>query len=164
MITIIGAILYYVTVLVTEMVILYNEDSSKARLLKKSMSSKEKKDKSSRLTVSGDSQQSALIDVASDLTMNPLFLNEGGKAGSTPGSPTASPTPTVPVDVVMSYAKPPPQELWTIIQGEFAAMSNQLAAARKESQNPTPTPSLEKNDDDIKNKKKNQFSPLLANA
>jgi hypothetical protein len=95
--------------------------------------------------------------------MNPLFLNEGGKAGSTPGSPTASPTPTVPVDVVMSYSKPPPQELWTIIQGEFAAMSNQLAAARKETQI-LPPPPLEKSDDEVKGKKKNQFSPLLANT
>lgn len=159
MITIIGAIFYYVTVLVTEMVILYNEDSSKAKLLKKSMSSKDKKEKSSRLMINGESQESALINVANDLTMNPLFLNENGKGGGySPKSPTASLTSTVPVDVVMSYSKPPPQELWTIIQGEFAAMSSQLAASRMES-----APPLEKSDEDIKSKKKNQFSPTLSN-
>ena len=159
MITIIGSILYYVTVLVTEMVILYNEDSSKAKLLKKSMSSKDKKEKSSRLMINGESQESALINVANDLTMNPLFLNENGKGGGySPKSPTASLTSTVPVDVVMSYSKPPPQELWTIIQGEFAAMSSQLAASRMES-----APPSEKSDEDIKSKKKNQFSPTLSN-
>ena len=161
MITIIGAILYYVTVLVTEMVILYNEDNQKAKLQKTKSLKDNKKSKSSRLTSSGESEPLASITIANDLTMNPLFLNEGGK-GNTPGSPTASPTPTVPVDVVMSYSNPPPQELWTIIQGEFASMASQLATRTASDT----AASFELNSDDVKVKalsqKKSQFSPLMS--
>jgi hypothetical protein len=161
MITIIGSIFYYVTVLVTEMVILYNEDNQKAKLQKTKSLKDNKKSKSSRLTASGESEPLASITVANDLTMNPLFLNEGGQ-GNTPGSPTASPTPTVPVDVVMSYSNPPPQELWTIIQGEFASMASQLATRTASNT----AASFELNSDDVKVKalsqKKSQFSPLIS--
>jgi hypothetical protein len=139
MIDIIAAIIYYFTVLFSEIAILYNEDNKRKQLERASRERGGKaaaeasptKAKSAR-DVSGG----RLVDEASgeintgrlETNTNPLFLSSGGDGARAGGG--AGGAGGLSVDVVMAQRTPPPAELWTLFQGEFQALAQQLAASK----------------------------------
>jgi len=146
MIDIIVAIIYYLTVLFSEIAILYNEDNKRVQL-EKAARARGAKGESSPKAAAGDkaSRDSAggrLVDDVSgeintgrlETATNPLFLSQAGAAPAAGGGDGAG----AGADGVMSSARPPPSELWTLVQQEWrqqkdamAQLRTQLAEARK---------------------------------
>ena len=146
MIDIIVAIIYYLTVLFSEIAILYNEDNKRAQL-EKAARARGAKGESSPKAAAGDksSRDSAggrLVDDLSgeintgrlETATNPLFLSQAGAAPAAGGGAGDS----AGADGIMSGARPPPSELWSLVQQEWrqqkdamAQLRTQLAEARK---------------------------------
>ncbi len=145
LIVIIGAILYFVTVLVTEMVVLYNEEARKTQLSRaasrgRAGSKGDKGDKDSSSSGSGSgsgssSDRNRLVDSDGEINvgkldtqMNPLFMSKDGGAAATVGSSGAGGMN----DAILSQKDSPPTEVWRIFQTMYSDMQGQLAAAHAE--------------------------------
>jgi hypothetical protein len=120
MITIIFAIVYYVTVVVTEMVILYNEDHNRKiaeRTKSRKGDEKTKKSQQSGRLVNEDGE---INTGRMDAMMNPLFLNTDGNkssSGSSGGSAGA----------IAQMNAPPPVELWQVFRQEYLDMQRLIS-------------------------------------
>ena len=131
---IILAIIYYFTMLFSEIAILYNEDSNRRRLERSAREGARRGDsKESSKSARGAGR---LVDAASgeidtgrvDSSTNPLFLSQGGQGGA---KITASPTAGGAgggVSALMASRSLPAPELWPIVQSEFAAAQQQIEA------------------------------------
>ena len=145
------AILYYFTVLFSEIAILYNEDNKRRQLERAARSGRGKESDASpgAKKSARDASGGRLVDEASgeintgrlETATNPLFLS-GGTAGAVaaPGAASLGGDGSG-ADGIMTQRAPPPPELWAIIQGEWASqkaamgqLRAQLADARKASQ------------------------------
>jgi len=118
MITIIFAIVYYITVVVTEMVILYNEDHNRKiaeRTKARKGDDKTKKSQQSGRLVNEDGE---INTGRMDAMMNPLFLNTGDSSskGGVGGSSSA----------IAQMNSPPPVELWQVFRQEYINMERAL--------------------------------------
>jgi hypothetical protein len=149
MITIIFAIVYYITVVVTEMVILYNEDHNRKiaeRTKTRKGDEKSKKSQQSGRLVNEDGE---INTGRMDAMMNPLFLNQNDNSskGSNGGSGGA----------IAQMNTPPPVELWQVFRQEYLDMQRALGGSNT-------SPALES--DDISSKmsvtKKKGFAPVTA--
>ena len=126
MIDIIVAIIYYFTVLFSEIAILYNEDNKRVQLEKAARARGGKAaatDSSASKTKSlRDASSGRLVDEASgeintgrlETNTNPLFLNSGGDGARAGGG--AGGAGGLRVDVVLAQRTPPPAELWTLVR------------------------------------------------
>jgi len=120
MITIIFAIVYYVTVVVTEMVILYNEDHNRKiaeRTKSRKGDEKTKKSQQSGRLVNEDGE---INTGRMDAMMNPLFLNTDSNkssSGSSGGSAGA----------IAQMNAPPPVELWQVFRQEYLDMQRLIS-------------------------------------
>ena len=132
MIDIIVAIVYYFTMLFSEIAILYNEDSNRKRL-ERAAKERGMKDGGPRspgaLKSPRDAPGDRLVDPASgeintgflETATNPLFLGvESSAAGF--GESGA--------DAVFSARAPPPPELWPVIQAEWQLQSRTVEQLR----------------------------------
>jgi len=143
MIDVIVAIIYYFTVLFSEMAILYNEDNKRKQLEKaarqrggkQSEASPGSKGKSAR-----DASGGRLVDEASgeiqtgrlETNTNPLFLNTaGGGNGGEGARLSVGGAGGLSVEMVLAQRAPPPPETWSLFQNEFAALAAQLDAAKQ---------------------------------
>jgi len=135
MIDIIAAIVYYLTVLVSEIVILYNEDGNRKNLEKAAARQRKgdaspSKDKSSpreglgRLVDDSGEINTGRIETAT----NPLFLSQA--AGGAPAA--ASSFGGEGASSVFSQRTAPPPETWSLIVMEHNAVVQQLAAAKSQ--------------------------------
>jgi len=125
MITIIFAIIYYVTIVVTEMVIMYNEESSRkrARIAARKGDKGKKLDSPAARTPGG-----RLVDADGDIhtgkldtQMNPLFMNKDGAMD------TSSVTG---IDAILAQRDPPPPTMWRFIQQGYVDIYRQLEDAQ----------------------------------
>jgi len=171
---IILAIIYFVTVLVTEMVILYNE-SNRVKQLTKSSARKPVKGASD-----DDKQrrgQGRLVDDTGDINtgkldtqMNPLFMNAGGNASLSSGGGNGV------NDAILAQKTSPPQELWILFQQGYMDMQAQLQAAQGELANSkrraqqaesdgiTSTVKNDDNDERSGARRKAQFAPRSSDG
>jgi hypothetical protein len=143
LVVIIGAIVYFVTVLVTEIVVLYNEANREKQLQRLARSGKGRSkslsasDGSSAAGGSGGKGKGKLVSDDGDINtgkldthMNPLFMNkDGGASLSADGEG---------IDAVLQSRNPPPPELWVLLQQGWAdqkkaveALSAQLLEAKR---------------------------------
>lgn len=132
------AIVYFFVVVFTEIVVLWNEESTRkkiARLRAKGTSKSGDLDRELRDRKSkglggkgGVSRRDTAVVGATDTEFNPLFINAGanGEAGAPGEAPPASL-----LDAVASASRPPPQELWTAFQQAYMAMSKQLESVNE---------------------------------
>ena len=141
MIDIILAIIYYVTVLTTEIIVLYNEDATQKRLAAAARDPRGKKDPkgrtSQRAVLTGDPDGGRLVaSPMSDFNAgrieqqtNPIFVNAGGVPRDDLGGVGGG---ALSVDVVLGQRQPPSQDLWGLFQTEFVSMAAQLAASQEQ--------------------------------
>jgi hypothetical protein len=116
MITIIAAILYFATVVITEMVILYNESASHARA-KRAMSSRsaslkakgESKKKLTTFDSDGNPVEETFNTGAIDSMVNPIFVQESRKESGATGS----------LAVLLNQYDAPSQEQWATCKIEI---------------------------------------------
>jgi uncharacterized protein YxeA len=115
MITIISAIFYFATVVITEMVILYNETASHARA-KRAMSSrgsalktKESKKKLTSFDSEGNPVEETFNTGAIDSMVNPIFVQESRKESGATGS----------LAVLLNQFDAPSQEQWATCKLEI---------------------------------------------
>ena len=122
---VISAILYFVTVVVTEIWVLWSEEDTRkkiARLRARGSSKsldfdKELKHAKNKMASSAKhlAKKDAAVVGATDTEFNPLFINSGGAAGED-GVPPASLG-----DAISASSKPPPPELWSAFQSVSSA-------------------------------------------
>jgi hypothetical protein len=136
MIDIIVAILYYFTVLFSEIAILYNEDNKRKQLEKAARqrggkadaSPSAKGDKSPRDAAGGrlvDEMSGEINTGRLETATNPLFLSQsGGASGAASGLGGAG------ADALIAQRAPPPPELWSVLQLEWSSVQQQLAAVK----------------------------------
>ena len=152
MITIITAILYFATVVITEMVILYNETASHARAKRAmsnrssslSLKTKESKKKVTTFDSEGNPIEESFNTGAIDSIVNPIFVQESQKESSTAGS----------LAKLLNQYDAPSQEQWTTykIEIEEALRSAQAQAQAQRDEREGVRGS----------KKKKDFAPVTA--
>jgi hypothetical protein len=151
MITIIFAIFYYFTVVITEMVILYNEDHNR-KIAERTKSRKgiEKVKKSSHHSGRLVSADGEINTGRMDAMVNPLFLSQSensfpsnGGTGSDSGS------------AIAQMSSPPPIELWDVFRQEYLEMRKTLGGAGGASR------TLDVSDE-VSVSKKKRFAPVTA--
>jgi hypothetical protein len=136
MIIIIWAIVYFFTVFVTEIVVLYNEDTRSKQLAKAARV----KGKGDKLEGSGSKENSSgrkgrLIDSEGELNLgkvetatNPLFLKQDGTVATS----TSGAVQVGAVESMLALREPPPADLWRVFQGTFADMHTQNMSLREQ--------------------------------
>jgi len=151
MITIIFAIFYYFTVVITEMVILYNEDHNR-KIAERTKSRKgiEKVKKSSHHSGRLVSADGEINTGRMDAMVNPLFLSQSensfpsnGGTGSDSGS------------AIAQMSSPPPIELWDVFRQEYLEMRKTLGSTGGASR------TLDVSDE-VSVSKKKRFAPVTA--
>jgi hypothetical protein len=125
---IIIAIVYFFVVLITEIVVLYNEDARARQLARLAKAGKLKAAAKADSGAAAGSGKGRLVDDAGEINtgkmdtqMNPLFLNNTG--GATLAADATG------IDAIMAQRTPPPQELWILFQQGYSDMHKQLEAA-----------------------------------
>jgi hypothetical protein len=113
------SIIYFVTVLVTEAVILYYEDVRRKQLEKRAASKKSSSDKdpsvrSGRAHVSQGDQELMMGPV--DSSMNPMFLSNGADGGSTAGI----------AETILAQDAVPGVDLWRLFQSSYVTMQEEI--------------------------------------
>ena len=133
LIVVIWAICYFATVLITEIVVLYNEDARAKQLAKIAKSNRSKTDPKS---VDNNKRRiSRLVDENGEMNLgkvetglNPMFL----KKGSSGESADVNAGGQVGVDAILSQVESPPVELWRVFQSSYASMNDQLSLLREQ--------------------------------
>jgi hypothetical protein len=161
MIDIIAAIVYYLTVLITEMVVLYNEDSRRIQMMRdmrnKKRSGEEIKKEKSKKGVLGNGR---LVDLDGqintgqmDAQVNPLFL---GPSAATEAAGKFSHSS----DMLMSQRDPPTADLWAVFKVEFSDLAKAYASAQQELAEARNKASFESMGNDTRiAKRKSEFAP-----
>ncbi len=162
MIDIIGAIIYYLTVLITEMVVLYNEDNRRIQMMRDMRNKKKtgediKKEKSKK----GILGTGRLVDIDGqintgqmDAQVNPLFLGSPAAAAEAIGKFSHS------SDMLMSQREPPTADLWAVFKAEFSDLSRAYATAQQELSETRKQASYESVGNDTRvAKRKSEFAP-----
>jgi hypothetical protein len=162
MIDIIGAIIYYLTVLITEMVVLYNEDNRRVQMMRDMRNKKKtgediKKEKSKK----GILGTGRLVDIDGqintgqmDAQVNPLFLGSPAAAAEAIGKFSHS------SDMLMSQREPPTADLWAVFKAEFSDLSRAYATAQQELSETRKQASYESVGNDTRvAKRKSEFAP-----
>jgi hypothetical protein len=155
MITIIFAIFYYFTVVITEMVILYNEDHNR-KIAERTKSRKgEEKTKKSQQSGRLVNEDGEINTGRMDAMMNPLFLNQGNSSSSSGGNSGGA---------IAQMSTPPPVELWQVFRQEYLDMQKALGGGNGGASNTT-SPVADTNDgfsSKISATKKKGFAPVTA--
>jgi hypothetical protein len=155
MITIIFAIFYYFTVVITEMVILYNEDHNR-KIAERTKSRKgEEKTKKSQQSGRLVNEDGEINTGRMDAMMNPLFLNQGNSSSSSGGNSGGA---------IAQMSTPPPVELWQVFRQEYLDMQKALGGGNGGASN-TMSPVADTNDgfsSKISATKKKGFAPVTA--
>jgi hypothetical protein len=134
MFVIIAAIVYFFTVLITEIVVLYNEGHRAEQLAKSaragSKAVKKGGDGDGKASPSVGSGRGRLVGDDGDIMtgkmdthMNPLFMNAKGD-GNALGA-----TASVGLDAIVAQKTSPPTEMWLVVQQGYVELSKQLDAA-----------------------------------
>jgi hypothetical protein len=162
MIDILAAIIYYFTVLITEMVVLYNEDNRRVQMMRDMRNKKKtgediKKEKSKK----GILGTGRLVDIDGqintgqmDAQVNPLFLGSAAAAAEAVGKFSHS------SDMLLSQREPPTADLWAVFKAEFSDLSRAYASAQQELSETRKQASYESVGNDTRvAKRKSEFAP-----
>jgi len=153
MITIIFAIFYYFTVVITEMVILYNEDHNRKiaerTKSRKGMEKAKKSQQSGRLVTADGEINTGRMDAM----VNPLFLNQNESTFSSNGG-TGSDSGTA----IAQMSTPPPIELWDVFRQEYLDMRRTLGVNSQVLESDDNMLSMSK----VSMTKKKGFAPVTA--
>jgi hypothetical protein len=133
LIVIIGAIIYFVTVFVTEIVVLYNEDNRSKQLAaaRKARSKSASGADAGADAKSGSGKGKLVADDGEintgkmDTQMNPLFMNKDGGGASGLGNATG-------MDSILQSRAPPPTELWPLFVQGYADLQARLEQATQQ--------------------------------
>jgi hypothetical protein len=130
MITIIFAIIYYFTVVITEMVVLYNEDHARKRA--RQLATRGGAGSAKKLSADspkGGSNSGRLVGTDGEINtgkvdtqMNPLFLSKDGALDAS-GSTS--------LDSIMGQRVPPTPAMWVVIQQSYADLYRQVEQANE---------------------------------
>jgi hypothetical protein len=126
MFTIMGSVIYFFMVVITEIVILWNEATAKEKALKAAqrtrIADKAKGNGSSggsSKNLNGAKGPSTYVLGPVDQHVNPLFLKPVQSAAS-------GDTPDTAIEAIMTTSYPPPRQLWELFQDTYGKMSEQM--------------------------------------
>jgi hypothetical protein len=130
MLNLIGTILYFVTVLVVEIVVMCTEASRAREMLAAQKTGKHRRKSALAAASASDvdtspvksQSSSAAITGPTDSSINPMFLSQADGSAANPllaGGQAAR-------DAVLALTTPPPQELWSVFQGQFVTLTHQV--------------------------------------
>lgn len=120
-------ILYFVTVVITEMVVLYNEDQRMKQLQKQAKkggakkSPEEEANEKARRTKSHSDVEIGNVDLAA----NPMFVTASGGAAADAGSSSM-------LDALVRQSEPPSVAQWRVIQNTFLETQATLTSAKEQ--------------------------------
>lgn len=120
--TVILSIVYFFSVIIVEIVVLWNEESARKRIararakgtsksheLDKELKERNKRQSSQRNPMAAAMKKEGKVTGATDMEFNPSFIAGGAPGGSGGWDASASIS-----EAVLSSTKPPPQELWCV--------------------------------------------------